>query len=192
MSVAPTTSFDLSWTPAGDLNSTAQQVQYAIAGSSDWVTVVTLSAIDNSYTVSGIDYNQMFDFRIVNICKYGGPIPSSTFQSINISCPTVDIVPAYDTVTFNFDELGGSVTSYQLDILSQEDGSTVTSQTVPTDNPVSVSFMGLVPTSGYYLVVTPQAGAFSNRCPGIPFSTTDPPPCNGPTDLTVSPETAGG
>jgi hypothetical protein len=184
--VAPTTSFDLTWTPAGGLNSTGQQVQYKDVVSPDWVTVATVSRTTSSYTISSLNYNVIFEFRIISICTYGGPSPSNSFRSINISCPTVTVNPSYDSVSFSFEQLGASITDYQVDLLSGVDSSMIASQTIHTTNPVTGSFSGLTFSTSYQLVITPRAAEFTRECPPIPFTTTALPICYPPTDLTIS------
>lgn len=180
------TSFDLNWTPAGGLNSTGQQVQYKAAVSSTWIVATTLNASADSYTISDLNDNTIYDFRIVNMCSYGGPTPGSSFQTINFVCPTIIVTPTYNSVSFSFTHLGGSVTQYRVDLLNGAGTSTIAFKTISSPSgTVADSFTGLSTETNYQLRLTPKAGTFSEQCPLEPFTTAPYPTCNIPADLTV-------
>jgi hypothetical protein len=179
-------SFDLSWTPAGGLNSTAQQVQYKAATSSTWIPVASLSATANSYTLPGLADNTIYDFSIVNICTFGGPTAGVSFQTISIVCPTVTTTPSYNSVSFNFDSLGGSVTEYRVDLMNGAGNSTIAFKTITSSSgTVADSFTGLDFSTNYNLRITPKAGTYTKQCPLVPFATAALPTCSAPTSLTV-------
>lgn len=180
------TSFDLSWTPAGGLNSTAQQVQYKAASSSTWLVAATLSATANFYTISGLADSTIYDFKVVNMCSYGGPTPGIPFQTINIVCPTVTVTPTYNSVSFSFTDLGGSVTEYRVDLLNSAGSSVLAFKTVTASGgTVADNFTGLTFSTNYNLRITPKAGTYTKQCPLIPFSTAALPSCSFPTGLSV-------
>ena len=179
--------FFLNWTPPGGLNSTAQRVEYKAATSSTWLTATTLGATASSYTVVDLLDNVIYDFRIVNICTFGGPIPGSSMQDIDFVCPTVNTTPASDTIGFNFSHLGGSITSYGVALLDGAGSSTLDSKTISSPGSVVAdSFTGLDATTNYNLQVTMHAGVHEKVCPVVPVMTTAVPTCGIPSGLVVS------
>lgn len=180
-------SFLLNWTPAGGLNSTGQQVQYKQASSATWITAATLGASANTYTINSLLDNVIYDFQIVNLCTYGGPTTGTSFQTINIICPTVQSTPTHNSVSFSFPDLGGSVTEYRVDLLNAA-GTTIIAFKNITSLGVTIAdnFAGLDPVTNYQLRVTVTAGAFSRQCPLVPFSTTAVPTCDAPSNLTAT------
>lgn len=180
-------SFDLSWTPAGGANSTGQQVQYKDADSSTWLVASSLDSSEDTYTVSGLLDNVIYDFRIVNLCAFGGPTPGAVFQIVNIICPTVSRTPTHNTVSFSFPHpTGTDLTEYRVDLMNGAGTAVLAFKNiVPVTSPVSDSFTGLSSSTSYNLRVTAKAGSYSKVCPLSAFSTTAPPVCNMPTALTV-------
>lgn len=180
-------SFDLSWAPAGGTNSSGQQVQYKAASSGTWLVAATLGASASTYTVTGLDDNVIYDFRIANLCAYGGPTLGTSFQIIDIVCPTVSRTPTHNTVAFSFSHpTGTDLTEYRVDLMNGA-GTTVLAfkNIVPISSLVSDSFTGLTASTSYNLRVTAKAGSYSKVCPLSAFSTTALPVCNMPTALTV-------
>jgi hypothetical protein len=180
-------SFDLSWTPAGGINSTGQQVQYKEAIASTWVVATSLGASANSYTVSGLLDNVIYDFRIVNLCAFGGPAPGNVFQIIDIICPTVATTPTHNSVAFNFSHPSGtSLTEYRVDLMNAAGTSVLAFKNiVPVSSSVSDSFTGLSATTNYNLRVTCKAETYTKVCPLVAFATGALPACNMPTALVV-------
>jgi hypothetical protein len=180
-------SFILNWTPAGGLNSTGQQVQYKLSTSSTWITAATLGSSANTYTISSLLDNTIYDFQIVNLCTYGGPTTGSTFQTIKLTCPTVTATPTYNSVSFGFPDLGASVTDYRVDLLNAAGSSIIAFKNFTSlGTSISDNFMGLSPTTGYNLRVTVKAGSYTNVCALVPFTTDPTPTCNAPSSLTVT------
>lgn len=180
-------SFDLSWTPVGGANSTGQQVQYKESDASSWEVATTLGASANSYTVSGLLDNVIYDFRIVNLCAYGGPAPGASFEIADLICPTVSKTPTYNGVSFSFPHpTGTDLTEYKVDLMNGA-GTTVLAfkNIVPVTSPVTDSFTGLSASTSYNLRVTVKAGSYSKVCPLVSFSTTALPTCSAPTGLAV-------
>lgn len=180
-------SFDLNWTPAGGLNSTGQQVQYKVASSPTWVVATSLGASANSYTAEGLLDNVIYDFRIVNLCAYGGPAPGNVFQIIDIICPTVTTTPTHNSVSFSFSHpTGTSLNEYRVDLMNGAGTSVLAFKNiVPLTGSVSDSFTGLSATTSYNIRLTCKAETYSKVCPLVSFSTTALPACNMPTALVV-------
>jgi hypothetical protein len=180
-------SFDLSWTPASGVNSTGQQVQYKESVSDTWLVVATLGGGASSYTVADLDDNVVYDFRISNLCSFGGPTPGSVFQIIGFVCPSVVITPTYNGVSFSFTHVEGSVTQYRVDLLNAAGSSVIAFKNITSPSGmVTDSFTGLSATTSYNLRLTMKVGTtYSEVCDLAPFSTTSLPTCDMPTGLTV-------
>lgn len=180
-------SFDLSWTPAGGLNSTGQQVQYKVSSSSTWLVATTLSASANFYTVESLLENTIYDFRVVNMCSFGGPTPGSAFQTIDFVCPDdVTITPTFNSVSFSFSHVGGNVTEYRVDLLNAAGSSVIAFKTITSPgSTVTDSFTGLSNETNYKLRIIPKAGSYTESCALEAFATSALPVCNLPSGLTV-------
>lgn len=180
-------SFLLNWTPAGGLNSTGQEVRYKLSTTSTWTTAATVGATTDEYTVTGLLDNTIYDFQIVNLCSFGGPTTGTTFQTVNLTCPTVTTTPTYNSVGFSYTNLGASVTEYRVDLLNAA-GTTVLAfkNITATGTTISDSFTGLSATTNYQLRVTVKAGMFSKQCALLPFTTAALPTCSAPSGLSVT------
>jgi hypothetical protein len=174
---------NLTWTPAGGLNSTGQQVQYKQRSASDWETAVVLGATESSYVLEGLEDNVVYEIRIVNECLYGGPAPSVAKQTIYITCPVVALVPSYNAVGFSFTHLGGDISQYWMELLDGLGAAVLDAKYVfPSVGVVTDSFTGLDPVTDYQLRVTPQRDEWVKECLSVAFST-EAPVCDPPTNL---------
>jgi hypothetical protein len=180
-------SFLLNWTPAGGLNSTGQEVRYKLSTTSTWTTAATVGATTDEYTVADLLDNTIYDFQIVNLCSFGGPTTGTTFQTVNLTCPTVTTTPTYNTVAYSFPNLGASITEYRVDLLNAA-GSTVLAfkNIAASGSTISDNFVGLSASTNYQLRVTVKTGTFSKQCALVPFATTALPSCSAPSGLTVT------
>jgi hypothetical protein len=148
----------------------------------------TLSATADSYTVTGLDENVLYDFRISNLCSFGGPTPGASFQIIGFVCPDLTVTPTYNGVSFSFTHVGGSVTSYRVDLLNAAGSSIVAFKNITSPSGmVADSFTGLSASTSYQLRLTMKVGStYSEVCSLEPFSTTALPACSMPVNLTVA------
>lgn len=180
-------SFDLSWTPASGINSTGQEVQYKESISSTWLVAATLSSTADSYTLEGLDDNVVYDFRISNLCSLGGPTPGGSFQLIGFVCPSIATTPTYNTVSYTFTHVGGSVTSYRVDLMNSAGTTIIAFKNITSPSgTISESFTGLTTLTNYNLRLTMKVGTtYTKVCDLTPFATTNLPTCNMPTGLTV-------
>lgn len=180
-------SFLLNWTPAGGLNSTGQQVQYKLSTDSTWTTAATLSASAATYTVNSLLDNTIYDFRVVNLCSFGGPTSGTNFQTINLTCPTVSVTPTYNSVSFSFTNLGASVTEYRADLLNAAGSLVLAFKNITAAGvTISDSFVGLSASTDYQLRITVKAGTFSRVCTASAFTTAALPSCSSPSGLAVT------
>jgi hypothetical protein len=181
-------SFDLSWIPASGLNSTGQQVQYKESVSSTWLVATNLSATADSYTVEGLDENVVYDFRISNLCSFGGPTNGAVFEIVGFVQPSLQVTPTYNTVAFSFTHVGGSVTQYRMDLMNAAGTSIVAFKNITSPSGmVADSFTGLSASTSYNLRLTMKVGTtYSDVGDLTPFSTTALPTCSMPTALMVT------
>jgi hypothetical protein len=174
----------INWTPGGGGNVTSQEVQYRIQGATNYTTAVTgLSSTTATYTITGLDVNTIYEFKVVSNCSIGGPISSGTMTDIEFFCPTITVTPTHNTITYSFSALGGSISAYSVQLLSN-DLSTVI-QTLTTVSGVFNSG-SIAPSTSYKVRLTLTAGIYTNVCTPVSTATTAAPTCPLPTLLSAS------
>lgn len=171
---------------------TSQNVQYKLSSSSTWITFGTVGATATTATVTGLDSNKLYNFRIVTYCSGGTPAPSATITKINILCPTVTITSTDTTVSYSFPEIGGDIDSYVVKLYNSA-GTTEVGTSTPTGTTTRTgTITGLTASTTYKLRVVPTAGTITKTdCEFNNVTTTAPPVCSIPTDVvaTLTPET---
>lgn len=174
----------INWTPGGGGNITSQDVQYRVQGATNWTTAVSgLSAATNTYTITGLSVNTIYEFRIVSNCTFGGPIYSAIMTDIEWSCPTISVTPTHNTVTYSFSSLGGSISAYTVDLLASNQTTVVQTRTTVSGIFDSAS---ITPSTTYYVRLTLTAGTQTNVCPLVTATTTATPTCPIPTIVSVN------
>jgi hypothetical protein len=169
----------INWTPGGGGNIASQEVQYRVQGTTNWTTAVSgLSASASTYTITNLAVNTIYEFRVISNCSIGGPIPSATMTDIEWFCPTITVTPTHNTITYSFSALGGSISAYSVQLLSN-DLSTVI-QTLTTVSGVFNS-VSIAPSTSYKVRLTLTAGTNTNVCTPVSTATTTPPTCPIPT-----------
>jgi hypothetical protein len=180
----------LNWTPG--VGSTGQTVQYKLASASTWTTFSSISGTATTETVTGLSDNLIYDFKILTACNGGTSTQSPTVQKINIICPTVTVTPASDSLSYSFPEIGGSVTSYVVELFNSGGTSELASQTPTGTTTLTGTFSSLTASTTYKIRVVPTAGTISKTdCAFVTGVTSAPPVCNAPTGVTaeLTPET---
>lgn len=178
----------LNWTPGG--GATSQDVQYKLSSSGTWITFQNVSGSTNTITITGLQDNLIYDFRVVTNCSGGTPAPSAPTQQINLLCPTVTATPSDTSVAYSFNELGGSVTAYAVKLFSSDGLTEIASQTPSGTSVRSGTFTGLTASTSYKIRVVITAGSFSKTdCAFVDTTTTATPTCNAPSNVTASVET---
>lgn len=165
---------------------TSQNVQYKLSTSSTWLTFSTVGGSATTETITGLDSNKLYDFRIVTYCSGGTPAPSTPIQKINILCPTVTMTSTDVTVSYSFPEIGGDVSSYVVKLYNSA-GTTELATSIPTGTTTRTgTFSGLTASTTYKLKVVPTAGSITKTdCELNSVSTTAPPVCSIPTNVTA-------
>ena len=177
----------INWTPGGGGNVTSQEVQYRVQGTTNWTTAVSgLSTSTNTYTITGLTTNTIYEFRVVSNCSVGGPIYSATMTDIEWFCPTISLTPTHNTITYSFSALGGSISAFTVDLLASNQTTVI--QTKSTVSGVFDS-VSITPSTTYYVRLTLTAGVLSNICTPVSTATTAAPTCPIPTitSATINP-----
>jgi hypothetical protein len=145
--------------------------------------VTGLSPSTATYVVTGLAVNTIYEFKVVSNCSIGGPISSGTLTDIEWFCPTITVTPTHNTITYSFSALGGSISAYSVQLLSN-DLSTVI-QTLTTVSGVFNS-VSIAPSTSYKVRLTLTAGIFTNVCTPVSTATTAAPTCPIPTLLVAN------
>lgn len=175
----------LIWTPGGGANSLSQEIQYKVHTDSSPTTAAMVGAAVNTYTITGLLDNVIYDYWIVDHCAVGGPTPGQPSQAINLTCPAVTLNPDWNLIQYSFADLGGSVSGYNI-FLFDANGNTLATNNAPIGGSVTGTFTGLNPSSNYKVGVTVNAGTFTKTCPPQSVSTIAPPACNAPGSVTAT------
>lgn len=173
----------LNWTTGAGAGS--QDVQYKLATNSTWITHANLAGNVTTSSISGLQDNLIHDFRVVTNCVGGTPSPSITTSQINIICPTVNISVTDTTVAYSFTHIGGSITSYTVQLLDNAGTVVLQTQTPAVTSTVTGTFSTLTQSTAYKVRVIPIAGVFNKQCPLVSATTTATPTCNAPSNVTA-------
>lgn len=173
----------LNWTSGG--GAATQDVQYKLATSNTWITHTNVAGNVNTTTISGLQDNLIYDFRIVTNCAGGSPAPGTSTQQINIICPTVTTTVTDTSVSYSFTNVGGSTTAYTVHLLDTSNA-VLQTQTPAISGTVSGTFSSLTQSTAYKVRVTVVAGVFNKQCTAVNVTTTATPVCNIPTGLSAS------
>lgn len=176
---------NLVWAPAA--GGGTQTIQFQVNGASTWITYTTIGPSISTIGVTGLDYDTLYNFRIINNCPTG-----STTQvlgsAIAFHCPSLLISPADTSVSVQFFDLGGTISSYLLNLLDTGNNVLQTKMlTAPFDASITTLFTGLTPLTSYNLQISPRSGSFvKTDCPTLTFQTSNTPICPPPIGLAVT------
>jgi hypothetical protein len=180
----------LSWSIGA--GATSQNVQYKLSSSPTWITFSTVGGSATTETVTGLQDNLLYNFRIVTQCGGGTPAPSTAITKINIVCPTVTVTSTSTTVSYSFSEIGGDVDGYVVKLFNTA-GTVEVGSSTPTGTATRTgTFTGLTASSVYKVRVIPSAGTITKTdCAFTNATTAAPPVCSIPTNVvaTLEPET---
>lgn len=175
-------SASIHWAPSTNNTGIHQEVQYKKNSSSTWITYSTVSITATTATITGLDDNTVYDFRIVSDCNFGGPAPSTAATVIKFVCPTVTLTPGINSIAYAFAGPGGSITLVNVNLLDN------TNTIITTQNPspvgaISGSFTGLTSGTAYKVQIVLTASTGSHSCPSQDISTIAP--CADPSSITA-------
>lgn len=176
----------LIWAPAA--GGGTQTIQFKADNTTTWLTFSTVGPTVNAAGVTGLNYNTLYDFRIVNNCPTGSTT-NVVGQDIVIQCPNVLITPSDTVGNIQFFHLGGTIDSYKVDLLNASSGAVLQTQTLvaPFSATVTTSFSGLSPLTTYNVRVSPFSGSIGKtNCAVTSFQTANTPTCPAPVGLTVT------
>lgn len=175
----------LSWTIG--VGATSQNVQYKLSTSSTWITFSTVGGSATTETVTGLNDNLLYNFRIVTNCAGGEPAPSTVITKINIICPSATTTSTDTTVSYSFSEIGGDINSYAVKLFNSAGSAEITTSTPTGTTTRTGTITGLTPSTNYKLRIVPTAGSISKTdCPFISVTTADPPVCSIPTNVVAT------
>jgi hypothetical protein len=180
----------ITWTAAGGTNSLSQLVQYKLSSSSTWVTFSTLAAGVGTETITGLVVNQIYDFRVVDNCAVGGPIPSQLTQKIKFNCPSITVTPTFNSVSASFPNMYGDITKYVVQLLDSTGNSVLNTSEITDISPSSFTkvFSSLTSSTTYNIRITMYAGTtfdYSNICTMQSFTTGTTPVCLPPVGISA-------
>lgn len=181
----------LKWIPAA--NGGSQTVQYKKYTESDYSTFTTVVSTVDTIAVTGLDYNTIYNFRIVNNCPDGNN-QTVLGNDVVFTCPQITTTPSDTTVLVQFFDLGGSIDKYVVDLLNPFTNVVLQSKNLvaPFSANVSTTFTSLSPVTQYSVRVRPNASTYSkDNCSAISLSTNNTPSCPIPTSLGVSFDNTG-
>jgi hypothetical protein len=192
--------FTLNWTAPGPLNCTSQTIEYKnVSASGAWISLTSVGPSINTYVATGLADNTIYEFRIQNVCIYGGTVPSITpIQSFKIICPVVTVVPTYSLangyqVTVNWSVPTGAYlyTTYNFYLLNSTGTSVLNSNLGLTTSSTAVqtfTFSSLSAATTYQIHVDVNLGAnVKSNCPNNTFTTASAAECKTPTLISVQP-----
>lgn len=188
-------SANLTWTAPSPLtNVSSVTVKYRTYGSGTWLTAAAgLPGSTNSYTVTGLQDNRVYEFQVTTICSSGGPTDSGIDEDVVFVCLPLTVTgTTSSTVSFTVDTTNANGLDQITVRLYQNDGVTQVSSkvyTAPFANPITDSFTGLAGSTTYKLRVDNRASGASvyNYTTCSQTSATTPAAvCPAPTGLTAT------
>lgn len=176
---------NLTWDPAA--GGGTQTIQFKVSGQGTWSTYTTVAPTVNNLAVTGLDYNTLYFFEVINNCPSGAQ-PSSVGFEIVIQCPNVLITPSDTVANIQFFHLGGTIDTYVVNLLDLSNNVLQTKTLVAPFNPMVVtSFTGLTALTTYNIQISPASATHAkNDCPVTTFKTTNTPTCPAPVGLIVN------
>jgi len=192
--------FTLNWTAPGPLNCTSQTIQYKnVSASGAWTLLTSVGPSINTYVATGLADNTIYEFRIQNVCIYGGTVSSTTpIESFKIICPVVTVVPTYSVIDGYEVVVSWSVptgaylyTEYDFYLLDSTGVSVLDSNLGLTTSSTSVqtfTFSGLTAATTYQIHVDVNLDTnVKINCPNNTFTTQAAAVCKIPNLISVQP-----
>lgn len=177
---------NLTWAPAA--GGGTQTIQFKPVNSTTWITFDTVGTTISTQGITGLEYNTLYDFRVVNNCPTGSTT-QVVGQDIVIQCPNLLIIPSDTTASVQFFHLGGTIDQYNVYLLDVSSGTILQTQTpvAPFDPTITLIFSGLSPLTVYNVKINPGSGGImKTNCTTTTFKTTNTPNCPMATGLNVT------
>lgn len=162
--------FTITWVPAENASAFNQIVEVKKTTDTLWTPYQTVSGSTTTTTVTGLEVNTLYDFKIVSICNYGGSASSNKVTLVNFACPSVLTSETDTTISYSFPHPMGSVSEITVQLVSDDETGTLSTQT-PTGAEISGTFTGLAAGTPYKIRVILASDPFSKTCPLIAVTT---------------------
>lgn len=169
----------VTWDPGA--GGSDQILQYKLSAAGSW-TDVSLGPTVDSYNLSGLLEDRLYDFRIVTVCD-GAQLNTETVQEIVITCPEAETSSTSTSVTLAFTSASTDIDSYQI-VWKDPGDNVVATADIPNTGGVNDTVSGLNPSTKYTATVTIHAGDFTKTCSYE--VTTAPFECSVPTNVQAS------
>lgn len=173
----------LNWTPAGGINSVSQTIQYRIKNSPDWTLFQDVGPTTNTATITNLEDNVNYEFRVLSMCTYGGPTESLVASAIRFTCPQLSFSNTYNMIAFTWNHPAGHIDRYLVEAVSP------TGQVTGTWNYTNMSpvmgglFTPVDPLTTYRLRITVWSEGASRTCGIVETTTPAAPTCDPPTNI---------
>lgn len=158
-------------------------VQYKPYNAVNWNTFSSVPAGTTSETVTGLNENALYHFRILSVCEdvTCDIIQPIVLFDVSFSCPEITLTSDADSISYSFPKQGDEIDKYMLRLYSG-DGQTLleTRLIIPNAaNPIEGTFSATLDEGVNYLVQLTMyadwAGVNPHVCGMIGKSTTSPP-----------------
>lgn len=169
----------LTWSLDSNSNNQNQTIQYKLNTASNWITAAVVPPTTNSYSITGLNQNKIYNFQIVNNCSSGGPTPSTVQSTVELTCPNINLTSDSTSISYSFTNVGGDVNSYVINLYDNTGLTLIQSKTEssPFASTITNTFSGLNPNTSYNIKATVNAGTFSKTCGTQIISTPNTPSC---------------
>lgn len=177
---------NLTWVPAA--GGGTQTVQFQIEGTSTWITYSTVGPTVGTLGITGLNYNTVYNFQVINNCPTGSTAIVSG-QSYDIQCPILTITPSASSAQVQFFHLGGTIDTYTVNLLNAASTTILATNVLvaPFQASITTSFLGLIALTSYSVQVIPSSfGLRNNGCVTTSFTTSNTPVCPPPAGLAVT------
>jgi hypothetical protein len=150
-----------------------------------------------TYTISNLQDNKFYDFRIITDCAVGDDSTSPSVRKIGIVCPTPNVTVSSASVSYAFTSAGGTdVSSYNVQLLASDNTVIRTTTHAVQVGTISGTFdnsdtnlVAIAANTLYKVRITVIAGTAPNTvskvCDPTEITTSNTPPCNPATSLTA-------
>lgn len=141
---------------------------YTTIGTPTWnATSARWEILDNT----ALD-NTLYTYRAISNCASSAPYIGYDFA--NLSCPTLALTPADETMDYSFTGVGGSVDKYEVSIYESDQITLIHTDTIipAFPNPITGTFIYLTAGTGYAVRIRVFIGTYYQDCLFITSTTT--------------------
>ncbi len=117
-------SVTFTWTPTTE-NSSGQNLEYRLQATGGNPPVAWTPFAGNplppdasSQTVDGLLENRIYEAQVTTVCPTGGLAYHTVVRRAALTCPVVTLFPFSNSLGYSFAHVGGDVTKYRVDLIS--------------------------------------------------------------------------